>query len=225
MLQCIDKILKSAGVVQTRLKYDDTLVAGFAFGLWWKYAPRPTADFDKLSAFLAAIGTSFADLNALPSDRERLNLIAGKLEAERSGLQHWFKLGLWTFGNSWLLGADRFADDTDSARSLMREDDEVRKMGGNLLATLTDIGWSPDDAETFYVEKLVPFLYDPGHRKWVDNPGMAVVSDLRHKAKELDSQLSQDSDSRRVTGAARALVAGLPVVGKALEILLFGDKK
>lgn len=107
----------------------------------------------------------------------------------------------------------------------MREDDEVRKMGSNILATLIDIGWSPDDAETFYVEKVVPFLYDPGHRKWVDNPEMAVMSDLRHKAKELDSQLSQDSDSKRVTGAVRALVSELPVVGKALEILLFGAKE
>lgn len=112
MLRRADKLLKSAGVVQTRLKYDETLVAGFAFGLWWKYAPRPTADLDKLSAFLGSIGTSFADLNALSSDRERLNLITEKLDAERSGLLHWFKLGLWTFGNSWLLGTNRFADDT-----------------------------------------------------------------------------------------------------------------
>jgi hypothetical protein len=225
MLRRADKLLKSVGVVQTRLKYEETLVAGFAYGLWWKYAPRPTADLDKLSAFLGVIGITFADLNELPSDRERLNQIAEKLEAERSGLQHWFKLGLWTFGNTWLLGANRFADDTESVRSLIREDDDVRKMGGNLLATLIDIGWSPDDAETFYVEKLVPFLYDPGHRKWVDNPEMAVMSDLRHKAREIDAQLSQDNDSKRVTGAARALVAELPVVGKALEILLFGAKK
>jgi hypothetical protein len=225
MLRRADKLLKSAGVVQTRLKYEETLVAGFAFGLWWKYAPRPTVDLDRLSAFLGAIGIAFSDLNALPNDRERLNLIAERLDAERSGLQHWFKLGLWTFGNSWLLGANRFADDTEAARGLMREDDEVRKMGGNLMATLMDIGWPPDDAETFYVEKLVPFLYDPGHRRWVDNPEMAVMSDLRHKARELDAQLSGDSDSKRVTGAGRALVSELPVVGKALEILLFGAKK
>ena len=225
MLRSADKVLKSAGVVQSRLKYDETLVAGFAFGLQWKYSPKATAKLDDLSSFLTAIGTSLAEIEALPNDRERLNRVSEKVEAERSGLQHWFKLGLWIFGNTWLLGANRFTDDTDSARNLMREDDEVRRMGGNLLSTLIDIGWSPDDAENFYVEKLVPFLYDPGHRKWVDNPDMAVMSDLRHKAKQLDSQLSQDSDAKRVTGAARALVSELPIVGKALEILLFGAKK
>lgn len=225
MLRRADKVLKSAGVVQSRLKYDETLVAGFAFGLWWKHAPKATANLDKLSDFLAAIGTSLAEIAALPSDRERLNHVSEKVEAERSGLQHWFKLGLWVFGNTWLLGANRFADSTDSARSLIREDDEVRKMGSNLLGTLMNIGWSPDDAENFYVEKLVPFLYDPGHQKLVDNPDMAVMSDLRHKARQLDSQLSQDSDAKRITGAARALVSELPIVGKTLEILLFGTKK
>jgi hypothetical protein len=137
MLRQADKLLKTAGVVQSRLKYDDTLVAGFAFGLWWKYAPRPTANFEHLSSFLSGIGCSYESLNALPSDRERLNYLSEKIEAERSGLQHWFKLGLWTFGNSWLLGANRFADETESAQRLLREDDEVRKMGREFGGQLT----------------------------------------------------------------------------------------
>jgi hypothetical protein len=98
-------------------------------------------------------------------------------------------------------------------------------MGSNLVATLMDIGWSPDEAESFYLEKIIPFLYDPGLRKWVDNPNMAVMSDLRHKAKATDSALALDSDPKRVVGAVRALVSELPIIGKALEILLFGVKK
>jgi hypothetical protein len=173
MLRRVDKTLKSAGVVQSRLKYEDTLVAGFAFGLWWKYAPRPTPDFDKLSTFVRAIGTSIDELQALPTDRERLDAVSDKLEAERSGLQHWFKLGLWTFGNTWILGADRYATDTETARKLLRDDHEVKKMGGSLLDTLMDIGWSPDEAEKFYLEKVVPFLYDPGH-SWSRRPTRQV---------------------------------------------------
>ena len=98
-------------------------------------------------------------------------------------------------------------------------------MSSNLIGCLQDIGWSPDDCEAFYVDKIVPFLYDAGHRKWVDNPAMAPMSDLKFKAKALDTELSKDSDAKRITGARRALVSEIPVVGKALEILIFGPKK
>jgi len=225
MFRAADKALKSAGIVQTRLQYEETLDSGFAFGLWWKYDPRPTEGRDQLAAFLSRIGVSFEQLRALPSDQERLALVADKLAQERPGLQHWFKVGMWVFANAWLLGSARYADTTESARELMREDREVRGMSSNLMGCLIDIGWSPDEAENFYVGKLIPFLFDPGHHKWVDNPSMAVMSDLRFKAKAIDTEKAKDNDSRRVTGAARALVSELPVVGKAFEILIIGAKK
>jgi hypothetical protein len=201
------------------------LLAGFAFGLRWKHAPRPTANLDQLVTLLTELKLPLEKLDALEDDRERLNAVSEKLRNERPGLEHWFKLGLWTFACTWILGSERYAPNTDTARALLREDDEVRKACSNLLGTLIDLGWSPDEAEKFYLDKFVPFLYDDGHRKWVDNPDMGVMSDLRHKAKQLDSQLAQDSDARRLTGATRALVSELPVVGKALEILIFGAKK
>ena len=225
MFRTADKALKSIGIVKSRLRHEETLDCGFVFGLWWKYDPRPTEGLERLASFFALIGLSLERLRSLSGDRERLALISEKLEQERPGLQYWFKLGLWVFSNTWLLGSERFADTTESARSLVREDPEVRAMGSNLIGCLQDIGWSPDDCEHFYVERVIPFVYDPGHRKWVDNLSMGAMSDLRFKAKALDAELGKDSDSKRVTGAARALVSELPVVGKALEILLFGAKK
>jgi len=225
MFHTADKALKSVGIVQSRLHYLETLDCGFAFGLWWKYHPRPIEGQERLASLLSHIGLSLDHLRSLTSDRERLARISEKLEQERPGLQHWFKLGMWVFANTWLLGSERYADTTESARSLIREDSEVRAMSSNLVGCLQDIGWSPDNYENFYVEKVVPFLYDPGHRKWVDNPSMAVMSDLRFKAQALDAELGKDGDSKRFTSATRALVSELPVVGKALEILLFGAKK
>jgi hypothetical protein len=225
MLRRTDATLKSIGVVQSRLKHETVLVAGFAFGLQWKYAPRPTAKLDELVGLLGKLKLSLEQLRDLANDRERLNVVSERLLSERPGLEHWFKLGLWVFACTWILGSERYAPDTDTAQALLREDVEVRKACSSLLAALIDIGWSPDDAEKFYLDKVVPFLYDNDHRKWVDNPDMGVMSDLLHKAKQLDSQLSQDSDTRRITGATRALVAELPIVGKALEILIFGAKK
>ncbi len=225
MFRTTDKALKSAGIVQSRLRYEETLENGFAFGLWWKYDPRPSEGQEQLSAFLSRINLTTDGLRALDGDCARLAVISEKLEQERAGLQHWFKLGLWLFGNTWLLGSERYADTTESARDLIRDDLEVRAMGSNFIGCLQDIGWSPEDCENFYVDKIVPFLYDPGHRKWVDNPAMAVLSDLKFKAKALDAELSKDSDTKRIIGATRALISEIPVVGKALEILIFGDKK
>lgn len=225
MFRTTDKVLKSAGILQSRLRYEETLENGFAFGLWWKYYPRPSKGEEQLATFLSRINLTKDKLRAFDSDRVRLDTISEKLERERVGLQHWFKLGLWLFANTWLLGSEQYADTTESARALVRDDLEVRAIGSNLMGCLQDIGWSPEECENFYIEKIVPFLYDPGHRNWVDNPAMAVLSDLKFKAKALDADLNKDSDTKRITGATRALISEIPVVGKALEILIFGAKK
>ena len=99
MFRATAKALKSAGIVQTHLQFEEALDSGFAFGLWWKYDPRPTDGRDLLASFLSRIDLSFDQLRALPGDRERMAVIADKLAQERPGLQHWFKLGMWVFAN------------------------------------------------------------------------------------------------------------------------------
>ena len=222
MARSADNVLRSAGIVQSRLRFEETLACGFAYGLWWKNEPRPSEGIEKLEAFLLKIGLSFLQLRVALGDLERLAIVCDKLNKERAGLGNWFKLGLWVFANAWLLGSARYVNTTEAARELVREDSKVRAMGSNLIGALEDIGFSPEECEDFYVQKLVPFLYDEGHRKWVDNPSMAVMSDLRFKARSLDVELGKDSDGQRAKGAIRALISEIPVIGKSLEIVIFG---
>lgn len=220
-----DHALKAAGVTGSRLRYEETLNAGFVFGMWCRARLRPNSMSEDLTAFLGRLNLRTAELIELPDDQNRLAMVSASLERERDGLGDWFQVGLWTFATTWILGEEKYAATTEAARSLIRDDDEVRKSSSSLLDQLIKIGWSPDEAENFYLQKIVPFLYEEDLRKWVRNPEMAPMHDLRYKARQLDLALKTDSDSKRLAGALRALIAEIPVAGKALEIMIFGTKK
>lgn len=94
-------------------------------------------------------------------------------------------------------------------------------MGG----ALQDIGWPNDKIESFHNEKLVPFLYEQSLRKWVGDPNMAVMFDLEYEAKELDKVDQQDNSESRIKLAIKELISHIPIIGKALAVLIFGTRK
>jgi hypothetical protein len=97
-------------------------------------------------------------------------------------------------------------------------------MSRNLAGACEDLGWAPERIETFFVEKVAPFLWEANLRKWTFDSNMAVMSDLRHEASESDRKNEPPGASKRMVLVAKAIVEGVPVVGKATAALLWGEK-
>lgn len=144
---------------------------------------------------------------------------------ERVSKEHeaWFRAGMYTFSVTWQLGFELVALSTEEARATLQRDD-VKKITSNLAGAFEDLGWAPDRIETFFVEKVAPFLWEENLRKWTFDLNMAVMSDLRHEAAEGDKKNEPSGAKKRMVLAAKALVEGVPVVGKAAAALLWGEK-
>lgn len=54
---------------------------------------------------------------------------------------------------------------------------------------------------------------------------MAVMSDLRYEARLLDLKAKEDNTESRAKSAFKELISGIPVVGKSIAIMIFGNKK
>lgn len=220
------KYLQTLGVVNTRITHEDCVRCGFIFALWTRNnLDEEALQLDFLKATLEKINLSLDSLAKTGDNNAKYKMVTELLSNEHTGLDLWFKLGLWTYIYSWLLGHDYDAHDTETARSLIRENVDIRKAGSNFIGVLQDLGWSPDKIETFNLEKLIPFLSENGLRKWAGHPDMAVMSDLRYEAKQLDLEIISDTKAKRISLALKELVSSIPLVGKAIAALLFGNRK
>jgi hypothetical protein len=222
------------GVVDSKTTREEILRSGFIFGAWTRsemtglWSVREideSKELEYLENFLEKIGIKLEELRNLENDTKRLEIISESLAKQKDEFKFWFKLGLWTYLYTWLLGFDYNATETEEARYLIRENTDIRKAGSNFIGCLQDLDWSPDKIETFNLEKMIPFLWENDLRKWVGHPDMAVMSDLRYEAKVLDKKDKEDNSESRFKLALKELVSGIPVVGKSLGVLIFGNKK
>jgi hypothetical protein len=220
------KYLQTLGVVNTRVTHEDSLRCGFIFALWTNnHLDENTLQLDFLKSTFDKIHLNLDDLTNIDDNKEKFKKVCEMLSNEHKGLDLWFKLGLWTHIYTWLLGHDYSATDTQTARNLISENTDIRKAGSNFIGSLQDLGWSTDKIDTYNLEKLIPFLSENGLRKWVGHPDMAVMSDLRYEAKQLDIEIIGDTKEKRFSLAIKELISAIPFVGKAIAALLFGNKK
>lgn len=213
------------GILNPKLTRQETLRSGFIFGLWTRKGMQDVDNLDILRKSLSKINLTLDKLQEQQDDKSRYNLLTGELLKERKDLKYWFDIGLWTYIYTWLLGQDYYETTTEQVRKLLLEDSDIRKASSNLIGALQDIDWSPDKIEDFHNDKFVPFLYEQSLRKWVGNINMAVMSDLEHEANELDKIDKQDNSESRIKLATKELVSNIPIVGKALAVLIYGTKK
>jgi hypothetical protein len=217
--------LVKLGVVDSKVNCEESLRSGFVFGLWTRYEMKEVQEVDYLESFLKKVGVDIEELRKLENDTERLELTTEVLSKQKNEFKLWFKVGLWTYIYTWLLGHDYSATETEEARLLIQENIDIRKAGSSFIVCLQDLDWSPDKIESFNLDKLIPFLWEEGLRKWTGNPDMAVMSDLRYEARLLDLKAKEDNTESRVKSALKEGISGIPVVGKSIAIMIFGNKK
>jgi hypothetical protein len=213
------------GILNAKVSRQEILHSGFIFGLWTRQGMQQVEELNFLTLTLNKIDFKLEDLQNLNTDKERFELVTNSLLKERGDLKYWFALGLWTYIYTWLLGHDYYENTTESVRKILLENTDIRKASSNWCASLQDLKWSNDSIETFHNEKLVPFLYEPSLRKWSGNVNMAVMTDLEYAARQLDDTDKQDNSESRIKVATKELVSGIPFVGKALAVLIYGTKK
>ena len=213
------------GVLNSKFTRQEILRSGFIFGLWTRTGMQDVENIDSLSETLAKINLPLANLQKLEDDKSRYSYVTCEFAKEKTDLKFWFNIGLWTYIYTWLLGHDYYEKTTEKVRELLLQNADIRKAASNLAGALQDIGWSNDKIETFHNEKIVPFLYEQNLRKWVGNLDMAVMFDLEYEAKELDKVDKQDNSESRIKLATKELVSGIPWIGKALAVLIYGTRK
>lgn len=213
------------GIFNSKFTRQEILRSGFIFGLWTRKDMQNVEELDTLSKTLAKVNIQLDTLMTLENDKTRYNYVTSELVKEKTDLKFWFNIGLWTYIYTWLLGHDYYETTTEQIKKLLFENTDVRNAASNLAAALQDIGWSNDKVENFHNEKFVPFLYEPSLRKWVGDPNMAVMFDLEYEAKELDKVDKQDNSESRIKLATKELISNIPIVGKALAVLIYGTRK
>lgn len=135
----------------------------------------------------------------------------------------WFCVGFFMFHTIAKLGFDLIALSTEEARAILSRGD-VKKTTSNLIGGFEDLNWKPDKIEEFCLEKVYPFMWEPGLRKWVFDANMAIMSDLRHIATESDMKDEPSGVFERVIPAAKALIEEIPIIGKAVVVIIWGEK-
>lgn len=136
----------------------------------------------------------------------------------------WLRVGFYLFRTTVCLGFDLFARDDGEAKGILGQADNRVSLVG-FMGGLNDLKWSPDRNEKFFQEKIIPFLYDSGHRRWVFSEDMGVMSDLRFLAVDEDSRLEPPDAKSRFIAALKELVRSVPYIGPVLVVLIWGDKK
>ena len=174
--------------------------------------------------FLLALGSSDAALMAISSDPARYSELRNLAANVSKAHDAWLRAGVGVFTNTALLGFDLVATSDSEGRAVLARDD-VRNTSAILISALEDLGWSPDRIEPFFLEKIVPHLHERTLRKWVFALNMAVMSDLRAIAVEADKANALSTGEERAFAASKALIESIPYVGRAIAILVFGEKK
>lgn len=175
---------------------------------------------DTVGKFFKAIGSKCKwkqDVVEASTDaRRKLSDITGAHDA-------WFRIGVFVFHTTEKLGFDLVAYSTEEARKILTRDD-VAPLLSNLAAGFSDLNWEPDRIEQFCRDKVHPIMWQPELRKWVHSVDMAIMSDLRHIATEQDKREEPPGVLDRIVPAIKALLNGIPVVGKAAVAILWGEK-
>jgi hypothetical protein len=224
-MAALRNVAAQAGFVIPALSYEDAVEGGYLCGLWWLTPYNYVRYQAKLDGFLEKADLSVQKLANVPGgNREWKQAITSALAEQSQQHVKWFEVGFACFGAAWTFGDQMCAADTATARAIIGHGDG-RRIGGMLLGALIDVNQSPDQAEAFFLEKIVPMLYEPSLRKWAGTPDLPALQDLKYIARNAPIVM-RDSDRRghRLAAAVRAFVEEIPIFGKPLAILLFGSK-
>jgi hypothetical protein len=223
--------LRRAGIIPHTFPYELALKLGYRSGLAWLSDDlSPFNDLSDLDRYLARVDLTRSDfLMGIMLPQQWLSRLKEILRSEGEKVPSWFELGHVCFAVTWTFGAEgakfaRMAGRSpvqDEVRAMLRENSVVRQAAARFNEVYMECGYSPDETEKFLLEKLVPFLYDVGHQKWVNSPHIPVMQDLQFAAREKDKVL-RDFAHERTYGALKMGLESIPFVGKAVARLLFG---
>lgn len=220
----MDQFLKKIKVLDQVWNRQESLKVGFTFAFIATYGLTEGEEIDELNKKLRKLNLSFDSLNYIQDLKQRHDKIIESLKKENTDRDTWFNIGFWLFMYTRALGRDNFAASTEMAQDLLKHDKVIRKCGATLIEYLMEMGWSPDKVEKFNLNHLIPFLWDEGLRKYVESIHMVPVSVLLHEAKKSDQLDEKNSDTNRGVDAIKALVEEIPIVGKAIAIVVFGNR-
>ena len=216
------RLLQQTGLAEKRITCEEALLGGFLFAK----CHHMTADFvmvgERLDTLLrkASVQLQMERLHESPDAYKRE--VQEAIQQENSVAATYFDLGFSCYAVTLAFGTYPIPSSDAEARNAIASDRTLRKPGGWFLGALQDAGLSPDEVERFYLEKIVPWLYEEGLRRWVGHEDMAVMSDLRFMAARPDKDAAADSPRSRLRDASRTFCTKIPLVGEPLAILVFG---
>ncbi|MEL6488208.1 MAG: hypothetical protein AAFQ13_13835 [Pseudomonadota bacterium] len=163
-------------------------------------------------------------------DRPAYTAFKNKLVGEGDELPAWFTAGFWlaiSMNAFVMLGQNCLTEKgvvlgTEDLRQGMRDNQEVRIPAVQLIGALTDLRWSPDDAEDFLAEKVSAYSWNQDLWSHAKSYHSSVLSDLDFKARELDLADTKEMNRRPI----KILIAILEEVpGGKILISFFKAKK
>ncbi|WP_278380107.1 hypothetical protein [Chryseobacterium arthrosphaerae] len=220
----MNEFLKKMKILSPEMNRQESLKIGFIFAFISVHSLTDGEEVEELSSNLERLKLSFDDLNNIHDLRERHNVIVDALKKEHGNREVWFNVGFWLFMYTWVLGRNNFALTTETVRDLLSNDKDIRKCGATLIEYLIEIRWTPDKIEEFNLNHLIPFLWDDRSRKYVGNIHMVPMSVLLHEAREKDIEDGVNSDTGKSIEVIKALIEEIPVVGKSISIVIWGNK-
>lgn len=223
--------LRDAGILPHTFPYEDALKMGFVSANACRLSSEIALDaLDNLDGSLSKLKLSPTDLIA--NEKAELDRVKEALARHGKNVPLWFSVGFSCFAATWtfvtaaneriFVSGGPCGD--EAVGDMLSHNRDVRRACSNFIGSLQDIGWSPDKIERFVHDKLYPFLWDPGHQKWVFSLDMGIMQDLAFKARKKDKVL-RDFEQSRLVGVISALIQGIPVVGKAIATAIFGPTR
>ena len=227
MFRHLEREAQLLGMARPSVSCEESLVAGFRFGLCWLSEGLPSDEDGELDRFLKCLGTSVESLQAVGSWQDRKAWIRADLVQRGKYLSQWFDVGHCTFGATWGYSQRHDLTTQEQIRAAMVDDAEVRPLGSAFMDSLLKVDMKPDEVEHFFADKIIPMLHEPGLKKWAVSPHSPVLTDLRYLARVHDEKLGYIADPRasRVVASGRALLEAEPFIGRALAALIFGPGK
>ncbi len=219
------KLLQRVGIAEKRVSCADALTAGFLYAKCHHMSAGFVLVGDRLDQILKKADAGFDAQRQHESPEAYKKELRATIEQENQDASFFFELGFACYAVTLAYGAYPKVLSTEETRSVLATDTNLRRPSRWFIAGLTDIRFTPDEAEKFWLERIVPWLYEDGLRRWVGDENMAVMSDLQVLAIKADNEAGKDSPSARLKAATRSLVGKLPIVGEPLAILLFGTKE
>ena len=212
-------------MAEKRMSCAEALSAGFLYAKCHHMSGAFVEVGGRLDQLLRKASTSFDAQRQHESPEDYKKELRSKIKQENSRAAHFFELGFSCYAVTLAYGTYPVPSSSDEARAVLATDKTLRRPSGWFIGALTDIGFTTDQAESFWQERIVPWLHEDGLRRWISNEDMAVMSDLKVIAANVDKDYGKDSPRARLRAATRSLVCKLPVFGEPLAIMIFGTGK